>query len=71
MVLNPESKYPNRRTYVLKFRADSRPEAPAGRLENLVTGRQIDFSSRRELLEAITHELREACADNAADAAGG
>jgi hypothetical protein len=68
MVLNPESKYPNRRTYVLKFRADARPEAPAGRLENLVTGRQIDFSSERELLEAITNELKDASGDSPAQA---
>ena len=38
MVLNPESKYPNRRAYVLKLRSDATPEAFAGRLENLSPG---------------------------------
>ena len=38
MALNTESKYPNRRAYVLKLRADVTPGALAGRIENLVTG---------------------------------
>ena len=57
MVLNPESKYPNRRAYVLKLRSDASPEALAGRLENLVTGRQREFASADELLEAIAGDL--------------
>ena len=40
MNLNPESKYPNRRAYVLKLRGDATAEALAGRIENLVTGQQ-------------------------------
>ncbi|HEX6704783.1 MAG TPA: hypothetical protein VF169_08505 [Albitalea sp.] len=60
MVLNPESKYPNRRTYVLKLRADATPGAVAGRLENLVTGRQCEFSSAEELLASIVHDLSSA-----------
>jgi len=63
MVLNPESKYPNRRAYVLKLRGDARPDAVAGRLENLVTGRQLDFASAAELLEAITRELQSSTGD--------
>src|SRR6185369_4890969 len=58
MVLNPESKYPNRRAYVLKLRGDATPEALAGRLENMVTGRQLDFASADELLESIARDLR-------------
>jgi len=57
MTLNPESKYPNRRAYVLKLRGDATREALAGRLENLVTGRQRDFSSADELLESIAGDL--------------
>jgi hypothetical protein len=70
MVLNPESKYPNRRAYVLKLRADAVPTALAGRLENLVTGRQRDFASADELLASIAAELAETGADRAADAGG-
>ena len=58
MVLNPESKYPNRRAFVLKLRADATPGAVMGRLENLVTGRQREFSSAEELLASLAEELR-------------
>ena len=57
MSLNAQSKYPSRRTYVLKVRGDAQPDAVAGRLENLVTGRQHEFASGRELLDAIAAEL--------------
>jgi hypothetical protein len=57
MTLNAQSKYPSRRTYVLKVRGDAQPDALAGRLENLVTGRQHEFASGRELLDAIAAEL--------------
>jgi len=57
MPLNPEIKYPSRRAYVLKMRGDANPGALAGRLENLVTGRQLEFASGRELLDAIAAEL--------------
>lgn len=63
MVLNSESKYPSRRAYVLKLRGDARPDTIAGRLENLVTGRQLDFASASELLEAITRELQSSTGD--------
>jgi hypothetical protein len=39
------------------MRGDARPGALAGRLENLVTGRQLEFASGRELLDAIAAEL--------------
>jgi len=42
---------------VLKMRGDARPGVLAGRLENLVTGRQLEFASGRELLDAIAGEL--------------
>ena len=57
MSLNPESKYPSRRAYVVKLRSDAGPGALKGRLENLVTGRQHEFSSAEELLESIDSDL--------------
>jgi hypothetical protein len=62
MVLNPESKYPNRRAYVLKLRGDATPGALAGRIENLVTGRQLEFASAHELLGCLTRDLASAAA---------
>ena len=57
MSLSQESRYPSRRTYVLKLRSDAKPDALAGRLENIVTGRQHAFESAHELLDSITDEL--------------
>ena len=59
MTLKPESTYPNRRAYVVKVRSDAKPGALAGRLENLVTGRQREFASGRELLDSIASDLAE------------
>jgi hypothetical protein len=67
MALNPESKYPNRRAYVLKLRSDATPAALAGRLENLVTGRQREFSSWGELLAFIASDLEPGNVDRPAD----
>jgi hypothetical protein len=60
MTFNTDSKYPTRRAYVVKVRGDANPDALAGRLENLVTGRQCDFASGRELLESIASDLEAA-----------
>ena len=57
MIFNTDSKYPTRRAYVVKVRGDANPDALAGRLENLVTGRQCEFASGRELLESIVCDL--------------
>ena len=57
MTLNAESKYPTRRAYVVKVRGDAKPDALVGRIENLVTGRQNEFTSARELIESITRDL--------------
>ena len=57
MTLNSDSKYPSRRAYVLKLRSDAQPGALAGRLENVITGRQHEFSSGRELLESLAGDL--------------
>lgn len=63
MALNSETKFPSRRTYVLKVRSDAKPEALAGRLENVVTGRQRDFASERELVQSLASDLREGAAE--------
>jgi hypothetical protein len=57
MSLNPESKYPSRRAYVVKMRSDASPDELAGRVENLVTGASREFASGRELLESIASDL--------------
>ena len=57
MTLNSDSKYPSRRAYVVKLRSDAQPGALAGRLENVITGRQHEFSSARELLESLAGDL--------------
>jgi hypothetical protein len=67
MALNPESKYPTRRAYVLKLRGDATAEALVGRLENLVTGRQREFASAGELLQSIAGDLELDAAERALD----
>jgi hypothetical protein len=57
MSLRREPKYLSRRAYVLKVRSDATPDALAGRLENLVTGLQLEFASGHELLESIARDL--------------
>jgi hypothetical protein len=57
MAFKTDSKYPTRRAYVVKVRGDAKPDALAGRLENLVTGRQHDFASGCELLESLASDL--------------
>ena len=69
MTLNPESKYPNRPTYVPKVRTDAKPHALAGRLENLVTGHQREFMSGHELLESLASDLEASTAARSVDAA--
>jgi hypothetical protein len=75
MSLNPESKYPNRRAYVLKLRRDATPDLLAGRIENLVTGQQLEFASAHALVAALVdslvRELQTASAPQAPDAAHG
>jgi hypothetical protein len=57
MALSPESKYPSRRTYVVKVRSDAKAGALAGRLENLVTGRSLEFTTGEELLDSLARDL--------------
>ena len=70
MALKSETKYPSRRTYVLKVRSDATPRALAGRLENVVTGRQRDFGSEHELVESLASDLAEGAGQRPADDAG-
>jgi hypothetical protein len=63
MSLSQESKYPSRRTYVLKLRSDANTDLLAGRLENIVTGRRRAFESGRELLESLATELASGSGD--------
>jgi hypothetical protein len=60
MTLKAETKYPSRRTYVVKVDSDATPDALCGRLENLVTCKQSDFTSARELFEVIARDI-ESC----------
>ncbi len=57
MTLSSESKYPTRRSYVLKVRSDANGDALVGRIENLVTGEQREFTSGDELLRSIASDL--------------
>jgi hypothetical protein len=70
MTLNPESKYPSRRAYVVKVRSDANAGALAGRLENLVTGQSREFTSGRELLDSIASDLAAGAVERAADSTG-
>ena len=69
MVLNLESKYPYRRAYVVNLRCDAVPGALAGRIENMVTGRQHEFASADELLASITCDLASAGGERESEAA--
>ena len=60
MTLKTDPTHPSRRTYVLKLRSDAAPDALCGRLENLVTCKQSDFTSARELFELIARDI-ESC----------
>ena len=58
MTLRADTKYPSRRTYVVKLRGDATSVALCGRLENLVTCQQSDFTSAHELLELISRDIQ-------------
>jgi hypothetical protein len=57
MTLRSDPKYPSRRTYVLKLLSDATSHALCGRLENLVTCKQSDFTSARELFDLIARDI--------------
>lgn len=70
MSLRADSKYPSRRAYVVKFQGDATPHALAGRIENLVTGRQLEFTSGGDLLDCIARDLLEHVNEPPADLTG-
>jgi hypothetical protein len=57
MILRVDSKYPNRRTYVLKLARDATSEELRGRIENLVTLEHADFTSAIELCELLARDV--------------
>lgn len=59
MFPSADSKYPNRRAYVVKIQRDASPGALHGRLENILTCEQREFASGLELVELIEAELGE------------
>lgn len=63
MTLRADPKYPTRRTYVVKMRSDATPAALCGRVENLVTCKQCEFTSAGELLEWIAHDIESSGAE--------
>lgn len=70
MPLRADPKFPSRRAYVVKFRGDATPPMLAGRIENLVTGRQLEFTSGDELLDRIALDLLEHVSEPPADPRG-
>jgi len=63
MTLRADPKYPSRRTYVVKVRSDATLEALCGRLENLVTCQQSDFTSVGELFDLLASDIARSSAE--------
>jgi hypothetical protein len=63
----PETRYPNRLSYVLKLRVDATADALAGRLENVVTGRRLEFASASALCDALAQEIEADAAEASGD----
>lgn len=57
MILDPHSRFPAVRGYVLKLHRDAEPEQLAGRLEHISSGRQYEFAGGAELLRLLSDEL--------------
>ena len=70
MSLKADSKYPSRRAYVVKFRSDATPCALVGRVENLVSGRQLEFTSGCDLLNCLARDLLEQANEPPVDVLG-
>ena len=70
MPLKPESRYPSRRTYVLKVRSEADRTALAGRVENVVTERWHEFASGHELIDSIASDIEASGGEPPADANG-
>ncbi|MCY1264093.1 hypothetical protein D9M68_522000 [compost metagenome] len=58
-MLNTEASNPGARSYVLKLHRDVSADGEIfGRLENLVSGRQFDFSTGQEMLDFLLAEVK-------------
>ena len=57
MSLHADSKFPTRRAYVVKLRSDATRDELRGRIENIVTCRQGEFASARELVDLLLSDL--------------
>jgi hypothetical protein len=57
MILRSDSKYPIFRSYVVKLSRDATPRALHGRIENIVTGMNRDFTNGGELLDLIAGDF--------------
>lgn len=58
MMLRSDSKYPIYLAYVVKLSSDATPDVLCGRVENLVSGKQRDFTSATELFQFISIDLK-------------
>jgi hypothetical protein len=58
LILNAHPTYPVSRSYVLKLHRDADPARGqfAGRLENVATGTQYEFTTGGELLGCLTRD---------------
>ena len=70
MPLKADSKYPSRLAYVVKFQGNATPDALTGRIENLVSGRQLEFRSGGDLLECFARDLLEHLNEQTVDSTG-
>ncbi len=57
MNLRSDPKFPIYRMYVVKLNSDATPDALYGRVENLMSGKQLDFTSPSELCRLLKREL--------------
>jgi hypothetical protein len=60
MTLNPQPTHPSNLSYVLKLHRDTAHPAGEfrGRLEHIVSGRHIDFTTGEQLLALLARELQ-------------
>ena len=67
MMLRADPKFPARLTYVVKFRSDATLNFLCGRLENLVSCKQSEFVSARQLCELIARDFESNADEPAGD----
>jgi hypothetical protein len=59
MTLNPLTRHPAKRSYVLKLDRAATPERDglAGRLENMASGHHFDFGTADQLIACLIRDL--------------